>query len=452
MTDERVKEMEAELESARVEARRATALLDQASELTRSRLESEWTVRVSRLQAELEGRIAQLLMENQRLQTELMYRTDMLDAEMMRWKAQAEHSNKAVAEARSELLARKRELDATNTKLNRVVETLGWNNNNSGMDHLGPGHAPGGVVLEELPPVDEAVGRKGRKGAAAGKQLAALPAAGGGAGKEVAGPGRRGGGARGGAGPSTLVSPTKRGGGTVGRGGAGVGNAPYGPSANAYAGLGGMGMPMPVPNMMGSWMLGPNPNLGGMGGIGSGAGGHSFYGNVLHAAPVSGAWSGAQYSAVNGYPQSSAAMQMPMNNNMNMNMPTPMPMPMPMPGPAMNGNANMGGNMSNHHHQNNLHHQHHVQGNYQTPAGPRVGAPGPAPTRMVEVGANEAPETAPHPPGGKIRTGPGAKSGPGNPIPRKPVLPAKAPVRGGWGDAPSREAESKLSYGNPRNW
>ena len=95
MTDERVKEMEAELESARVEARRATALLDQASELTRSRLESEWTVRVSRLQAELEGRIAQLLMENQRLQTELMYRTDMLDAEMMRWKAQAEHSNKA---------------------------------------------------------------------------------------------------------------------------------------------------------------------------------------------------------------------------------------------------------------------------------------------------------------------------------------------------------------------
>lgn len=79
--EDRMREMEAELESARVEARRATALLDQAAEITRARVESEWAVRFTRAQADAETRAARLMLENQRLQQELHYRTDMMGAE-----------------------------------------------------------------------------------------------------------------------------------------------------------------------------------------------------------------------------------------------------------------------------------------------------------------------------------------------------------------------------------
>lgn len=58
--------------------------------------------------------------------------------QMSRWKAQAEQSSKAVAEARTEVLARKKELDHTNHKLNRLMETL------AAGDHVGS------VLLDEI--------------------------------------------------------------------------------------------------------------------------------------------------------------------------------------------------------------------------------------------------------------------------------------------------------------
>lgn len=80
--DARLREMEAELESAKVEARRAVAILDQAADITRTKVESEWTMRLSRLQAEVEARISRLTIENQRLQQELQYRTEVLSGEV----------------------------------------------------------------------------------------------------------------------------------------------------------------------------------------------------------------------------------------------------------------------------------------------------------------------------------------------------------------------------------
>lgn len=111
---------EAELSAARAEARRfaeALALAEesvrQAEAVERLKMEAEHNAKIQRLAAELS-----------RLREELDLRTQAMASEMGRWKMQADAASSAVAEAKEELLKRKKELDNTKEKMDHLVEKL----------------------------------------------------------------------------------------------------------------------------------------------------------------------------------------------------------------------------------------------------------------------------------------------------------------------------------------
>ncbi|CAG9461193.1 unnamed protein product [Pedinophyceae sp. YPF-701] len=122
--DDLMREMEAELEAARVDARRAEERLTQAVEVARAHVAASWQVRFAEMQANLMTQVHAIQAENERLARELQFRGELMGKEIAQWKAHAEQSSRAVLEARDEVIARRRELDKTNAHLNRMMESL----------------------------------------------------------------------------------------------------------------------------------------------------------------------------------------------------------------------------------------------------------------------------------------------------------------------------------------
>ncbi|WIA33092.1 hypothetical protein OEZ86_006246 [Tetradesmus obliquus] len=110
----------AQLQLARAEVAKAQAAMSNTEERVRATEAAERAALI----AEYESRTAALLAEVERLRHELAHRTTAMAAEMDRWKQQASLTAAAAVEAKDEVLARKRELDATKDRMDSLVERL----------------------------------------------------------------------------------------------------------------------------------------------------------------------------------------------------------------------------------------------------------------------------------------------------------------------------------------
>jgi len=123
-------QMDQQLAAAREDARKAVKDLQTAEDRVRSEERTEATRREAEFQ-----KISTLSFELGRVRQELIVRTKLLSEEMERWRQQAEFASAAVIEAKSEVTERKRDLDQTRDKMDRLMDKL----------HLGREH---GLVLQ----------------------------------------------------------------------------------------------------------------------------------------------------------------------------------------------------------------------------------------------------------------------------------------------------------------
>lgn len=124
-------QMDDEISSARREAHKATEELKTAEDRVRSQERAE----MAKMESEYQKRISMLGLELERVRQELIIRTKLLSEEMERWRQQAEFTAAAVIEAKAEVTERKRDLDSTRDKMDRLMDRL----------HVGREH---GLVLQ----------------------------------------------------------------------------------------------------------------------------------------------------------------------------------------------------------------------------------------------------------------------------------------------------------------
>ena len=124
-------QLDAEASAAREEAQKATENLKTAEERVRASERAE----TAKLETEYQKRISVLGLELERVRQELIIRTKLLSDEMERWRQQAEITAAAVIEAKAEVTERKRDLDSTRDKMDRLMDRL----------HVGREH---GLVLQ----------------------------------------------------------------------------------------------------------------------------------------------------------------------------------------------------------------------------------------------------------------------------------------------------------------
>lgn len=129
--EETRQQMESEIASARQAAQKAIEDLKTAEERVRSQERAE----AAKIATDYQHRITSLGLELERVRQELVIRTKLLSEEMERWRQQAEIAAAAVIEAKVEVNERKRDLDTTREKMDRLMDRL----------HLGREH---GLVLQ----------------------------------------------------------------------------------------------------------------------------------------------------------------------------------------------------------------------------------------------------------------------------------------------------------------
>ena len=78
----------------------------------------------ARLEAEFQAKIGTLEAEVQRMREELALRTMIMADETDKWRQQSQLTASAVMEAKTEVEARKRELDQTKDKMDRLLDKL----------------------------------------------------------------------------------------------------------------------------------------------------------------------------------------------------------------------------------------------------------------------------------------------------------------------------------------
>lgn len=113
-------QMEEEISSAKDEAKQAVEALKTAEDRVRASERAEMT----KMESEYQKRISMLAFELERVRQELVIRTKILTEEMERWRQQAEYTAAAVIEAKAEVSERKRDLDATRDKMDKLMDRL----------------------------------------------------------------------------------------------------------------------------------------------------------------------------------------------------------------------------------------------------------------------------------------------------------------------------------------
>ncbi|CAD7696043.1 unnamed protein product [Ostreobium quekettii] len=113
-------EFESEVQAARVEVKKAQEALKTAEE----RVRADERVQKAKMEAEYQTRIIALGSELERVREELAIRTQSLGDELERWRKQAELAAVAVIEAKGEVMERRREIDVTKDRMDRLVDKL----------------------------------------------------------------------------------------------------------------------------------------------------------------------------------------------------------------------------------------------------------------------------------------------------------------------------------------
>ncbi|EFJ44809.1 hypothetical protein VOLCADRAFT_118633 [Volvox carteri f. nagariensis] len=171
-------DFEAELQAARSEVGKAQEALA-ASE---DRIRAAEAVDRARLESEYQAKINTLQEEIGRLREELAYRTHLMTSEMTRWQQQAHLTAAAVMEAKNEVLERKRELDSTKEKMDRLLDKL-YIGRERGMELSGAiaaaqsfaQHAGGAGPMHMLPLVQSPLGPGGGGGGGVHSNIPKLP-------------------------------------------------------------------------------------------------------------------------------------------------------------------------------------------------------------------------------------------------------------------------------------
>lgn len=147
--EEQQREAEAELQVAKVEIKRLQAMLANYELNVREKMEGQFQAQLVRLQQEAEAKQQALQAEIRQLRQassggcdlpghavlcrvlsgafarqELESTSDSMGREVQQWRQQAEKTAKTLQDARSEVLLRRRELDATTQQLSRVMDVL----------------------------------------------------------------------------------------------------------------------------------------------------------------------------------------------------------------------------------------------------------------------------------------------------------------------------------------
>ncbi|KAK9803017.1 hypothetical protein WJX72_000682 [[Myrmecia] bisecta] len=113
-------EFESELQQARAEMQKAQEALQGAED----RVKAQESVERQKLENDYQAKVASLAQELERVRSELAHRTEMMGSEMERWRQQAEATARAVVEAKNEVMDRKKDLDVTKEKMDKLVEKL----------------------------------------------------------------------------------------------------------------------------------------------------------------------------------------------------------------------------------------------------------------------------------------------------------------------------------------
>eukprot|EP00210_Caulerpa_lentillifera_P001501 g1439.t1 len=118
--DSERQQLEEEITTAKEEARRAVEDLKTAED----RVRASERIEMSKMESEYQKRISTLAFELERVRQELVIRTKILSEEMERWRQQAEYTAAAVIEAKAEVSERKRDLDSTRDKMDKLMDRL----------------------------------------------------------------------------------------------------------------------------------------------------------------------------------------------------------------------------------------------------------------------------------------------------------------------------------------
>lgn len=116
-----------------VQARNEVAKAQEAMAGTEERLRASEAIERSRLEAEHQTKLSAVMQEAGRRERELARHTAIIQQEMLRWRQQAHLAAAAVLEAKDEVLERRRELGATNDRMDTLVEKL-YAGRDHGMD------------------------------------------------------------------------------------------------------------------------------------------------------------------------------------------------------------------------------------------------------------------------------------------------------------------------------
>ncbi|KAL0031026.1 hypothetical protein WJX79_010574 [Trebouxia sp. C0005] len=113
-------EFENELQQARGEMQRAQDALQGAED----QVSVNQQVERSKMERDYQAQMATLSEELNRVRQELTSRTEVMGQEMERWRQTAEATSRAVTEAKNEVMERKKDLDTTKEKMDKLVEKL----------------------------------------------------------------------------------------------------------------------------------------------------------------------------------------------------------------------------------------------------------------------------------------------------------------------------------------
>eukprot|EP00775_Hariotina_reticulata_P011361 gene11361-11510_t len=120
MLDHLRADFERQLQTARAELVKAQTSTAHKEERARAAEVADRSLLI----ADYEAQLATHASEINALREELDQRTSIMQAEMDRWKHQADITASAVIEAKNEVLERKRELDSTKDKMDRLIDKL----------------------------------------------------------------------------------------------------------------------------------------------------------------------------------------------------------------------------------------------------------------------------------------------------------------------------------------
>lgn len=113
-------QMESEISIAKETAQKAVEDLKTVEDRVRAVERTE----MAKMELEYQKRISLLGLELERVRQELVIRTKILSEEMERWRQQAEYTAAAVIEAKAEVSERKRDLDSTREKMDKLMDRL----------------------------------------------------------------------------------------------------------------------------------------------------------------------------------------------------------------------------------------------------------------------------------------------------------------------------------------